>query len=510
MALFSAREIRSAASIPQPQRSSARANASAVLERLEIETHKPTVSRQVLVALARIEEFTGLALTGLALRHSSAFVALDGIYVCVAATIAIALAAVLLFQALRTYSIAAFRFPIGHMIRIAGGWSALSILAMCICERFGGDAAHAEPWLIAWFLTGLGFLMVERAVLAIIVAALARDGRLERRAVVVGGGTEFSRELLRDLLNADAAEARLLGVFDDRNDDRSPSDVEGVPKLGNVDDLVAFARSARVELVIFSLPIAAEQRILEMLRKLWVLPVDIRLAAHANRLRLRPRSYSYVGAAPMLDVFDRPLADWDIIAKAVFDRVAGGLALLALSPILIAAALAVKLDSRGPVFFRQIRFGFNNELIQVYKFRSMIDKFSDPVAEKLVTRGDPRVTRVGRFLRRTSIDELPQLFNVVFKGDLSLVGPRPHAIHAKAADRQYDEVVEGYFARHRVKPGITGWAQINGWRGETDTADKIQKRVDHDLYYIENWSIFLDLYILATTPYALVTGRNAY
>jgi Undecaprenyl-phosphate glucose phosphotransferase len=265
-----------------------------------------------------------------------------------------------------------------------------------------------------------------------------------------------------------------------------------------------------VELVIFALPIAAEKRILEMLRKMWVLPVDIRLAAHANRLRLRPRSYSYVGQAPMLDVFDRPLADWDVVTKAAFDRIIGGLALVALSPLMLAAAIAIKLDSRGPVLFKQIRFGFNNELIQVYKFRSMSDELADPAADKLVTRDDPRVTRVGRFLRRTSIDELPQLFNVVFRGDLSLVGPRPHAIHAKAADRQYDEVVEGYFARHRMKPGITGWAQINGWRGETDTREKIQKRVDHDLYYIENWSIFLDIYILFKTPFALLTGRNAY
>ena len=134
----------------------------------------------------------------------------------------------------------------------------------------------------------------------------------------------------------------------------------------------------------------------------------------------------------------------------------------------------------------------------------------DATATKLVTRDDPRVTRVGRFIRKTSIDELPQLFNVVLKGDLSLVGPRPHAIHAKAADRKYDEVVDGYFARHRVKPGITGWAQIHGWRGETDTQEKIQARVDHDLYYIENWSLWLDLYILAVTPISLVKTKNAY
>jgi Undecaprenyl-phosphate glucose phosphotransferase len=327
--------------------------------------------------------------------------------------------------------------------------------------------------------------------------------------VVVGGG-ELAAALLRDLAKADPAEVRLLGVFDDRTDDRSPDTVEGFPKLGNVDDLVEFARATRIDLAIFALPISAEQRILTMLRKLWVLPIDVRLAAHANRLRLRPRSYSYVGPAPMLDVFDKPLADWDVVIKLVFDKVVGTIALIALSPILLATAIAIKLDSPGPVFFRQKRYGFNNELVEIYKFRSMHADKLDIDASKLVTRDDPRVTRVGRFIRKSSIDELPQLFNVVFKGDLSLVGPRPHAIHAKAADRQYDEVVDGYFARHRVKPGITGWAQVHGWRGETDTHEKIQQRVDHDLYYIENWSILLDLYILAITPAALLKTSNAF
>ena len=162
------------------------------------------------------------------------------------------------------------------------------------------------------------------------------------------------------------------------------------------------------------------------------------------------------------------------------------------------------------MLFRQKRYGFNNELIEVYKFRSMYVDQADANAAKLVTKDDPRVTRVGRFIRKTSLDELPQLFNVVFKGNLSLVGPRPHALQAKAADRLYDDVVDGYFARHRVKPGITGWAQINGWRGETDTAEKIQHRVEHDLYYIENWSVLFDLYILAMTPFRLLQTENAY
>ncbi len=241
------------------------------------------------------------------------------------------------------------------------------------------------------------------------------------------------------------------------------------------------------------------------------LPIDIRLSAHMSKLRFRPRSYSYLGAVPVLDVFDRPIADWDIVVKWLFDKFVGALALIALSPVMLVTAIAIKLDSKGPVFFRQKRYGFNNETVDVLKFRSLRHDMTDHTAAKQVTKDDPRVTRVGRFIRKTSIDELPQLINVVFNGNLSLVGPRPHAIHAKASNRAYEQVVDGYFARHKVKPGITGWAQINGWRGETDTDDKIQRRVEHDLYYIENWSVLLDLYILLKTPFSLLTkNENAY
>jgi exopolysaccharide biosynthesis polyprenyl glycosylphosphotransferase len=247
-----------------------------------------------------------------------------------------------------------------------------------------------------------------------------------------------------------------------------------------------------------------------MLRKLWVLPVDIRLAAHQNKLQFRPRSYSYIGNVPVIDVADRPIADWDVVMKWVFDKIVGGLLLIAALPVMALVALAIKIDSRGPVLFKQRRYGFNNDLIEVYKFRSMYASSGDATASKLVTRNDARVTRVGRIIRKTSLDELPQLFNVVFKGNLSLVGPRPHAVNAKAETRLYDEAVDGYFARHRVKPGLTGWAQINGWRGETDTQEKIQQRVEHDLYYIENWSVLFDIYIVARTPFALLNTENAY
>jgi len=224
---------------------------------------------------------------------------------------------------------------------------------------------------------------------------------------------------------------------------------------------------------------------------------------------LRPRAYSYIGNLPCLDVYDKPLGEWGPLFKVALDKIVASLMLVILAPIMAATALAIKIDSKGPVLFRQKRYGFNNELIEIYKFRSMYTDQADASAATLVTRGDARVTRVGRFIRRTTLDELPQLFNVL-RGELSLVGPRPHATQAKAGASLYEHVVDGYFARHRVKPGLTGWAQINGWRGETDTTEKIERRVEHDLYYIENWSLPFDLYILLRTPLALIKAENAY
>ena len=424
-------------------------------------------------------------------------------------SLGMALINVIAFQMLQGYSVPALRRPINALFRISGAWTFIfaALIALVFFAKL--DSVISRFWLGAWFLIGFNALAISRFALAVVVDRLAASGRFQKRVVLVGGG-DLARDLIRDLAKADPAEMRLLGVFDDRGDARSPTTVEGFAKLGNVDELVEYARQTRIDLAVFALPISAEQRILEMLRKLWVLPIDVRLAAHANRIRFRPRSYSYLGETPMLDVFDKPLTDRDVLTKAALDKIIGVLALIALSPVLALTALAIRLDSKGPVLFKQRRYGFNNELVEVYKFRSMYADRLDAAASRLVTRDDPRVTRVGRFIRKASIDELPQLFNVVFKGDLSLVGPRPHAVHAKAANRKYDEVVDGYFARHRVKPGITGWAQIHGWRGETDTQEKIQARVDHDLHYIENWSMWLDLYILAVTPISLLKTKNAY
>ena len=413
-----------------------------------------------------------------------------------------------LIQAAGGYRIGAFRAYGKTALRLIAAWSLTFLVVVSGLLLTGRADQSAHVWLVTFFAAGLAALLMGRFAVFRIIDAQTRAGRFDRRTAIVGGGKP-AEDLIAALATQSDSGIRIVGVFDDRNTDRSSDVVAGHPKLGNVDDLVAYARQARLDLIVFTIPITAEARILQMLAKLWVLPIDIRLSAHAAKLRLRPRSYSYLGSVPVLDVFDKPIADWDVVVKALFDRCVGLLMLIALSPVMLAIALAVRLTSRGPILFRQKRHGFNNELIEVYKFRSMFVDQCDAGAAKMVTRGDPRVTPVGRFIRKTSLDELPQLFNVL-KGDLSLVGPRPHALQAKAANTLYDQVVDGYFARHKVKPGITGWAQVNGWRGETDTSEKLQRRVEHDLYYIENWSVRLDLQILLTTPFALLKTENAY
>jgi Undecaprenyl-phosphate glucose phosphotransferase len=427
----------------------------------------------------------------------------------VAAILAIAVLAMLAFQAADIYQVQAFRGYEKQYFRLASAWSVVFLIVIGATFFTKSADEFSRVWLGSFYVLGLMTLIGFRRILFLKVRQWTRAGRLDRRTVIVGADTNGD-SLIKSLAAQRDSDVRVVGVFDDRGDERAPLGLSGYQKLGTVDDLVEFARRIRVDLVIFSLPISAESRILQMLKKLWVLPIDIRLAAHNNKLRFRPRAYSYIGNVPVLDVIDKPITDWDVVMKWLFDKIVGSLLLALTSPIMLIAAIAIKLDSRGPVFFKQKRYGFNNELIEVYKFRSMYVDQCDATASKLVEKGDPRVTRVGAFLRKTSIDELPQLINVVFKGNLSLVGPRPHAVHAKAANRLYDEAVDGYFARHRVKPGITGWAQINGWRGETDTQEKIQRRVEHDLYYIENWSVLFDLYILAKTPLALARGGNAY
>jgi Undecaprenyl-phosphate glucose phosphotransferase len=467
------------------------------------------ISPVVVRGVVRFTDFALAASIGIAI----AFLSMDmpsaaatALYIgTIAAT---SLVSVLLFDLLGLYSSRVFPLILQQLPRVLLGWTAAFALLASVIFFFKAGVQFSRAWLALWFVAGLFAVAAERIALFALVRRWTRSGRLYRRAVIYGIGP-LTASLIRELEDDVASDVRIIGIFDDRKTTRGNAAIHGYPRLGSLDDLLAVSREMRIDLAIVALPVAGEKRLSSVAGRISVLPADIKLPAQATQIHFAPRVYSHVGPVAMIDLYDKPIADWGTVAKWLFDKTFGILALIALAPVMGAIAVAIKLDSRGPVLFRQKRYGFNNELIEVCKFRSMYIDRCDANADLLVTRADDRVTRVGRFLRKTSLDELPQLLNVL-KGELSLVGPRPHALAAKAADRLYGEVVAGYFARHKVKPGITGWAQINGWRGETDTPEKIQRRVDHDIYYIENWSVFLDLYILLCTPLSLLRAENAY
>jgi Undecaprenyl-phosphate glucose phosphotransferase len=479
-----------------------------VARQVAAQYRRDTMSPVMVSGTVRLLEFALLFLSGIAVYcwFLGFFDILAWEYP--AAMAGASLLAVILLDIFDQYQIAALMRPMRNVGRILLIWSGTFALMALTAFFLKMSATYSRVLFATWFVAGFVLIVGFRLILSTLLRRWARDGRMERRAVIVGGG-KAAEALIRSVEKQPYNDIRICGIFDDRDDSRSPPIVAGYPKLGTVSELITFARIARIDMLIVSLPITAEQRVLQLLKKLWVLPVDIRLSAHSNALQFRPRSYSYIGSVPMLDIFDKPINDWDSVAKRAFDIVFSLVGIILFSPVMIATAIAIKLDSKGPVLFKQKRHGFNNEEIEVYKFRSMYTDQSDPTAKRTVTKNDPRVTRVGRIIRKTSIDELPQFFNALF-GSLSLVGPRPHAVAAQSHNLLYNEVVDGYFARHKVKPGVTGWAQINGWRGEMDTNEKIRMRTEYDLYYIENWSMLFDLKILLLTPVRLLDTENAY
>jgi Undecaprenyl-phosphate glucose phosphotransferase len=412
------------------------------------------------------------------------------------------------FELFGLYTLESLLLPARKLAKLTAVWGSVIAVFAISFFLFKMGNSISRVWFFMWATTGYFAFIAIRYFVAHLMRRIDQNGQFNRRAVIVGGG-EAASKVIAALHGSKNSGVNLVGIFDDRDDTRATPETEGLFKLGDFNELIDFVRATRIDTLIVTLPTTAEDRLLQLFSRFAVLPVDIRLSAIGQKLRYRPRAYSYIGNLPCLDVFDRPLGDWGHVFKSALDKTLALLAIILLSPVLLAVALAVKFSSEGPVLFKQKRFGFNNELIEVYKFRSMFHKSADVEAAKLVTRNDTRVTPVGRIIRRSSLDELPQLFNVL-KGDLSLVGPRPHPTKGKAGEELYEHVVDSYFARHKVKPGITGWAQINGWRGETDTAEKIERRVEHDLYYIDNWSLTFDLYILARTPLALLNTENAF
>ncbi|HEX4504286.1 MAG TPA: undecaprenyl-phosphate glucose phosphotransferase [Alphaproteobacteria bacterium] len=388
----------------------------------------------------------------------------------------------------------------GFLVWIA---TASLLLALAYISKITNE--FSRGWAIGWSLGVYGLFLVARGGLRLAVRQWANAGRLVRNIVIVGAG-EPALRLIRKLRLLPATEMAILGVFDDRP---GPSSIEGVPVRGNIDALLAFSREVLIDEVILALPLTAEERIQELIDRLRETPADLRLSMELLSDALPIRGVSFHGGVPVIEVVDRPLRHWNALSKWFEDKALGALLLILFMPFMAVIAALIKLDSRGPVFFVQERYGFNNKTIQVVKFRTMRADLCDPSGAARTVRNDPRLTRVGGFLRRFSLDELPQLANVV-AGHMSLVGPRPHAITMRAGTGLYQDSVAEYLRRHRVKPGMTGWSQIHGLRGEIDTIEKAEARVRYDLHYIDNWSIWLDFKILLMTFRVIFARENAY
>ena len=395
------------------------------------------------------------------------------------------------------------RLP-GQLYKLSALLPAVLMMLLVLGYFTKTSEEFSRVWIALWFGLSFAGLIAVRGVMLVHLRRWQRHGRLTRNVVIIGAG-ELGQRLVHHLAKSCEPGIKLLGLFDDRQT-RIPMQVEGYDVLGTVDDLVAFMHETRVDDLIIALPWNNEPRLVECMNRLKTVPVNVHLCPDAIGFHLYNRGVTHVGGVPLFSISEPPLSGWSQLLKTTEDRILAALILVLIAPLLAVIAVMVKLDSPGPVLFRQKRYGFNNEVITVYKFRTMVDDPSYADGARQATRGDARVTRLGAFLRRHSLDELPQLVNVL-RGEMSVVGPRPHAV---AHNEQYARLIDGYLGRHKVKPGITGWAQVNGLRGETDTLEKMEARVQHDLYYVDHWSLLFDLRILLLTVILGFRSEKAY
>ena len=372
------------------------------------------------------------------------------------------------------------------------GLGFLILIALAYLLKISAD--YSRGWLLTWLALVSIALLLSRPASASLLRWLASTGYTARRIAIVASGAtgRWLAETLRQ-----TAGVRVVGVFDETG-----ADSQGKSRA-TIADLISIGQRNLIDEVVIALANAPQPQTARLVDVLSVLPVDVWLCPAEFKMPIL--GTSRLGALSLLQVKPKPIRDWGYALKLALDYVLGVISLIVFAPVMLAVAVAIKLDSPGPVLFKQRRHGYNHRLIHVYKFRTMRVTEDGPHVPQ-ARKDDERVTRIGKFLRRTSIDELPQLFNVL-KGEMSLVGPRPHAV---AHNQLYCERLERYANRHCVKPGMTGWAQIHGFRGPTEDPEKMRKRVHMDLYYIENWSIWLDLKIIAATPFVGFMHRNAF
>lgn len=404
------------------------------------------------------------------------------------------LLALVLLPAMRSYRGANWHRPLRGLVPMVPGLVALFVCLMLIATLTRTTAEFSRLWMVGW----VGMSLVAMALWRWCAGLF--EGR-DRPRIIVAGSGRLAAEAA-DRLNAVYGDGCVIGFV------RLPGEGESMvePILGEIarlDTVLASSQRQATELWLASdsPPHEFDE---SLLRQLHMSSLPVRYVPDLRLLRLLGHRASEVAGMTVIELNATPLDGPDALIKAAMDRVLAGLLLLILSPLLAFIALAIRLDSPGPVLFSQPRHGGGGRIIKVLKFRSMVH--GDDRDSRQVRRSDPRVTRVGALLRRSSLDELPQLLNVL-RGEMSLVGPRPHPL---ALNREFSGRLADYMQRHRVKPGITGLAQINGFRGETDTLDKMQIRLEYDLHYIENWSLWLDIRILARTAFSGWTDRNAY
>lgn len=386
-----------------------------------------------------------------------------------------------------------------HLARVAAAVAAGLGVGAVVAELLGVSAREVEREAVA---AAAALLVAHLGALTYLRRA-RKKGRLTPNIVVVGATPNASRLIEQALTDGSV---NVLGIFDDRAQ-RAPRAIHGVPVLGDVAALMDHKITPYVDRVVITVAPAAEQRVRELIQRLRILPNAVTLFVDADGAAARVSALARM-SGQTLDGDALNAEDRRAVSKRAQDLIIAGLALLLGWPVLVLIGLLVRLDSPGPVLFRQRRHGFNNEIITVWKFRTMRVETCDPCAAQQVRPDDDRVTRLGRFLRRTSLDELPQLINVLF-GEMSMVGPRPHAVGMKTGDEESRLLVAEYAWRHRMRPGITGWAQINGSRGPVDTPESVRRRVELDVEYIERQSFWLDLYIILMTVPRLLGDKGA-
>lgn len=386
---------------------------------------------------------------------------------------------------------------------LVGTLGAFSLIL--VCGYFSGTLhAYSRIWLVSSAIGSFALLTMNRVAIARVAQGARQAGSLAESIVVVGAN-ECAEMLIKAMRGATQSNVRIRGIFDDRVQRDMPESLRP-HMLGSTNTMLSYIRRNRVDRVVVALPWVATARIEALLKKLRTVPVRIDLVPNNVVWRFPAINMERLGTVPILTIANQRVDEQMGTIKRLEDLVISTLVLVLISPLLLLIAAAIKLDSKGPVIFKQRRHGFNNQVFEVYKFRSMTVDDSHSGDTTQATRNDRRITAVGRFLRRSSLDELPQLFNVLI-GDMSIVGPRPHAVQHNI---EFGGIISEYYARHNVKPGITGWAQVNGLRGETDTIDKMNRRVEFDLHYIEHWSLLLDLKIVLMTSCVVWFQANAY